>query len=98
MKEQSKQETPRERFRRLASLRTNTILKRLKVLGNCSNRHAYEYYEDDIEKIFSEIEKEVKLSWKKLSAISVENEPISNLVMESFVVVIIGIDVLSERG
>jgi len=60
MEKQSKQETPRERFRRLASLRTNAILKRLKVLGNCSNRHAYEYYEDDIEKIFSEIEKEVK--------------------------------------
>ena len=60
MEKQTKQETLRERFRRLASLRTNSILKRLKVLGNCSNRHAYEYYEEDIDKIFSEIEKEVK--------------------------------------
>lgn len=60
MEKQSKQETPREKFRRLATLRTNLVLKRLKVLGNCSNRHAYEYDEEDIDKIFSEIEKKVK--------------------------------------
>lgn len=60
MEKQQKEEIPRERFRRLASLRTNIILKRLKVLGNCSNRQAYEYYEDDIEKIFSEIDRKVK--------------------------------------
>lgn len=53
-------ETNRDRFRRLATLRTNTVLKRLKVLGNCSNRHVYEYDEEDIDKIFSEIEKKVK--------------------------------------
>ena len=57
---QGRTENNRERFKRLASLRTNTVLKRLKVLGNCSNRHIYEYTEDDIDKIFSEIEKKVK--------------------------------------
>lgn len=50
----------RERFRRLATQRTNSILKRLKVLGNCSNRSAYDYTEKEINKIFSEIEKRVK--------------------------------------
>ena len=50
----------RERFKRLATYRTNEVLKRLKVLGNCSNRSAYEYTEDDIAKIFSEIEGTVK--------------------------------------
>ena len=50
----------RERFKRLASQRTNTILKKLKILGNCSNRSAYDFTEDDIDKIFSEIEKAVK--------------------------------------
>lgn len=49
-------ETSRERFKRLAALRTNAILKRLKVLGNCSNRSAYEYTKEDIDKIFSEID------------------------------------------
>jgi len=54
------QETPKERFRRLATYRTNEVLKRLKVLGNCSNRQIYEYTEEDINKIFSEIERRVK--------------------------------------
>lgn len=56
----TKSENNRERFKRLASLRTNSVLKRLKVLGNCSNRSIYEYTEDDLDKIFSEIEKKVK--------------------------------------
>lgn len=60
MKSNKQQETPRERFRRLATSRTNTVLKRLKVLGNCSNTHVYDYDEEDIDKIFSEIEKKVR--------------------------------------
>ncbi|OGH70587.1 MAG: hypothetical protein A2754_03125 [Candidatus Magasanikbacteria bacterium RIFCSPHIGHO2_01_FULL_47_8] len=60
MQKGDKNETSRERFRRLATLRTNGVLKRLKVLGNCSNRNAYEYDEEDINKIFSEIERKVK--------------------------------------
>jgi len=54
------QETPKERFRRLATYRTNEVLKRLKLLGNCSNRQIYEYTEEDINKIFSEIERRIK--------------------------------------
>jgi hypothetical protein len=50
----------RERFRRLASLRTNAVLKRLKVLGNCANRQAYEYTEEEIDKIFATIQEQVK--------------------------------------
>jgi len=60
MKSNKQQETPRERFRRLATSRTNTVLKRLKVLGNCSNGHVYDYDEEDVDKIFSEIEKKVR--------------------------------------
>ena len=51
----------RERFKRLATSRTNAVLKKLKVLGNCANRQAYDYTEEDIEKIFSSIEKYAKL-------------------------------------
>ncbi len=53
-------EHPRDRFKRLATTRTNIVLKRLKVLGNCSNRNIYEYDEQDIDKVFSEIERKVK--------------------------------------
>ena len=54
------QNKKRERFKRLAVYRTNQVLKRLKVLGNCANRSAYEYTEEEINKIFSEIERRVK--------------------------------------
>jgi hypothetical protein len=50
----------RERFKRLATYRTNEVLKRLKVLGNCSNRSTYSYSREEINKIFSEIDKKVK--------------------------------------
>lgn len=54
------EELKRERFKRLAEYRTKKVLKRLKVLGNCSNRSAYEYTEKDVNKIFLAIEKMVK--------------------------------------
>lgn len=53
-------ENKRERFQKLAVYRTNEILKKLKILGNCSNRSAYEYTEQEINKIFYEIDKTVK--------------------------------------
>ncbi len=54
------QEQKRERFKRLATKRTNSVLQRLKVIGNCSNRSAYDYTEEEINKIFSEIERRVR--------------------------------------
>lgn len=54
------QEQKKERFKRLGTQRTNSVLQRLKVLGNCSNRSAYEYTEEEINKIFSEIERRVR--------------------------------------
>ncbi len=53
-------DTKRERFKRLATIRTNAVLYRLKVLANCSNRQLYDYDEKEIDKIFSEIDKKVK--------------------------------------
>lgn len=55
----------RERFERLASNRTNEVLKKLKVLGNCANRSAYEYGEEDVNKIFSELEREMRATKAK---------------------------------
>jgi len=50
----------RERFKRLATYRTNEVLRKLKILGNCANRSAYSYTEEEVNKIFSEIERKVK--------------------------------------
>lgn len=53
-------ETPKERFRRLATKRTNEVLRKLKVLGNCANRQTYDYTKEDVNKIFSTIHQKVK--------------------------------------
>lgn len=62
MEKQSSSETRKERFKRLATARTNVVLDRLRVLGNCSNRALYEYSEEEVNRIFAVIEKEMKVA------------------------------------
>lgn len=50
----------RANFKRLAAARTNEVLRRVKILGNCANRSHYDYTEDEVSKIFSEIEKKIR--------------------------------------
>jgi len=57
---QNNEETRKERFRRVAARRTNEILNRIRILGNCSNKSAYLYTDEDIRKIFSAIEGELR--------------------------------------
>ncbi|MEK6690412.1 MAG: hypothetical protein AABY78_03805 [Nitrospirota bacterium] len=63
--EQKEQESRHERFKRIASKRTNDILEKIRILGNCSNKSSYEYTEEEINKIFSEIDKQLKLTKAK---------------------------------
>ncbi len=53
----TKNETKRDRFRRLAQSRTNQVIKRLKILGNCADRSRYEYAKEDVERIFIAIDR-----------------------------------------
>ena len=53
-------ETKEERFIRIAEARTNKILHKLRLLGNCSNKANYEYTDEDVKKIFGVLEKELK--------------------------------------
>lgn len=55
----------RENFVRLAENRTNKVLKQIDLLSNLSNKTNYAYSEEDIQKIFSAINKRVKDSEKK---------------------------------
>ncbi|MEO0010165.1 MAG: hypothetical protein ABIK22_01690 [candidate division WOR-3 bacterium] len=52
-------ETKEQRFKRVASRRTQKVLEALRILGNCANRAEYEYTEEDVRKIFSAIEKQL---------------------------------------
>jgi len=55
-------ETKHERFKRIAGKRTNDVLDKIRLLGNCSNRNTYEYSKDEVNKIFNEIEKNIKIA------------------------------------
>jgi hypothetical protein len=50
----------RERFIRIVESRVNKILYNLDNLGKCSNKRNYEYSEEDVRRIFREIERKVK--------------------------------------
>jgi hypothetical protein len=58
-KEKQGRKTPRERFLIVAERRTIRILKNLRLLANCSKRGAYEYTEEDTQKIFDAIQQEL---------------------------------------
>ena len=53
-------ESKEERFKRVASLRTQKILNSLRLLGNCSSKSIYSYSQEDISKIFGTIDKELR--------------------------------------
>lgn len=49
------------RFKRLAVLRTNEVIDRLRILGNCADTRSYQYTEEEIEKIFKAIDEQTKI-------------------------------------
>jgi hypothetical protein len=51
-----KHKTKCGRFHCLAEYRTNEILRKIRILGNCSNRSTYSYSEEEVEKIFNELD------------------------------------------
>ena len=60
-------EAKQQRFRRLATQRTNAVLHRLQILGHCANPQLYDYSEEDVRKIFRAIDSEVKAVKAKFS-------------------------------
>jgi len=61
-------ETPEERFKRVAVARTNAIFNKIRILGNCSNKQIYSYSEEDIDKIFSAINKQLREARAKFNS------------------------------
>jgi hypothetical protein len=50
----------RNKFIDLAEARVNRAIKDIRLIGNLSNRSAYEYGEDDVRKIFKALQKELE--------------------------------------
>lgn len=53
-------ESKEARFKRVAERRTISVLRDLRILGNCGNTGNYSYASEQVRKIFSEIEQAVK--------------------------------------
>ena len=62
-------ETKNERFKRVAEKRVQRILESIRVLSNCSNQRTYEWTDEDIRKIWTIIDKELRTCKAKFSKI-----------------------------
>lgn len=71
-KDKSSIETKNEKFVRVAESRTNKIIDMIRLLGNCSNKSVYEYSDDEVKKIFSAIESELKNTKNKFVGIDIK--------------------------
>lgn len=60
-------ETRQERFKRLATSRTNAVLDKLRLIGNLANKTNYDYPEEDVRKMFSAVEKQLRSIKEKFS-------------------------------
>lgn len=71
MKKQN--ESKRDCFVRIAEARTNKIIDMLRLLGNCSNTATYEYTKEDVKKIFTAIDEELKATKTKFDTVTTNN-------------------------
>lgn len=62
-------ESRKDKFKRLAEKRTNEVLEKLRILGNLSNRSSYDYNSEDIAKIMSAIEDQLRIVRSKFKTI-----------------------------
>ena len=53
------EETKSEKFKRLSAFRIQKASKYISAIGNLSNKSSYEYSSEDIEKIFSYLQKQL---------------------------------------
>ena len=54
-------------FKKLASNRVPRTLNSIKLIGNLSNKSSYKYKEEDVEKIFKSLSKEMRVLRKKFN-------------------------------
>ena len=46
-------ESKNDKFKRIASVRTESVLKKIKALSRCANTRSYNYTENEVRKIFN---------------------------------------------
>lgn len=58
-------ESKADRFRRVAEARVNKIIKMVRLLGNCSNLMTYEHKPEQVEQIFTVLQRELELAQRR---------------------------------
>ena len=59
-----------QRFERVAEKRASDLIRRIRLLGNLSNRSNYTYTERHVRHMFTAIERELKLARSRFDGIS----------------------------
>lgn len=59
--------TKRDKFLELANNRVNRTIKDIRLIGNLSNRSAYEFSEEDVRKIFRALQRELEAARSRFS-------------------------------
>lgn len=62
-----KTKTRRQRFLDVAQRRTTRVLTAIHALGACSNKAAYQYSDEDTDKIFGAIEAQLRQTQERFS-------------------------------
>lgn len=68
MKEGKNMETKNDRFVRLAEARVNSVIEKIHLIGNLSNRRNYDYSEEEVMELFKAIEIEIQQTKKMFEA------------------------------
>ena len=67
-------ESKSELFIRLATKRVSSVLKSLRILGNCSNRNNYEYSTEQIDSMYTKISESLDSMYAKFTPSKQEQE------------------------
>ena len=59
-----------ERFKRLATKRTNDLIEKIDVLSNLSEKRNYSYSQDEVEKMFKALNKALVQAKKKFALVN----------------------------
>ena len=70
----SKKESKSETFIRLAEPRVKSVLRSLRILGNCSNRNNYEYNSEQVDSMFEVIQEALNNAEGKFTKSKTEQE------------------------
>lgn len=68
------QEDRTQRFKRIATYRTNEVIDKLRLIGNLSNKANYDYSDEEVNKIFSAIDSQLKIVKAKFSSSKKKNQ------------------------